>query len=109
MQKTIEELKRKAEQGSQQLQGEVLELQLESLLAAKFPHDRIEPVPKGEHGGDILQRVVLPTGAPSCRWLCFCGRDSSRSTPPDSPARGSKPRWNWCTSISPARSSGCAY
>jgi hypothetical protein len=40
----------------------VLELQLESLLAAKFPHDRIEPVPKGEHGGDILQRVVLPTG-----------------------------------------------
>ena len=62
MQQKIEELKRKAEQGSQQLQGEVLELQLESLLAAKFPHDRIEPVPKGEHGGDILQRVVLPTG-----------------------------------------------
>jgi hypothetical protein len=62
MQKTIEELKRKAEQGSQQLQGEVLEMELESLLAAKFPHDLIEPVPKGEHGGDILQRVVLPTG-----------------------------------------------
>ncbi|MGD0537404.1 MAG: DUF2130 domain-containing protein [Verrucomicrobiota bacterium] len=62
MQQKIEELKRKSEQGSQQLQGEVLELQLESLLAAKFPHDRIEPVPKGEHGGDILQRVVLPSG-----------------------------------------------
>lgn len=63
MQKQIEDLKRKAEQGSQQLQGEVLELELESLLGGKFPHDRIEPVPKGEHGGDILHRVILPTGA----------------------------------------------
>jgi hypothetical protein len=62
LQRQIEELKRRAEQGSQQLQGEVLELQLESLLTTKFPHDRIDPVPKGEHGGDILQRVVLPTG-----------------------------------------------
>lgn len=62
MQKQIEDLKRKAEQGSQQLQGEVLELQLESLLGGKFPLDRIDPVPKGQHGGDILQRVVTPTG-----------------------------------------------
>jgi hypothetical protein len=62
MQKQIEELRRKAEQGSQQLQGEVLELQLETMLQAKFPHDLIEPVPKGEHGGDILHRVVLPNG-----------------------------------------------
>ena len=62
MQKQVEELKRRADQGSQQLQGEVLELQLEALLTAKFLHDRIEPVPKGEHGGDILQRVLLPTG-----------------------------------------------
>jgi hypothetical protein len=62
MKRQIEDLKRKAEQGSQQLQGEALELQLESTLAAKFPHDRIDPVPKGEHGGDILHRVVLPTG-----------------------------------------------
>ncbi|MGQ9652332.1 MAG: DUF2130 domain-containing protein [Phycisphaerae bacterium] len=63
MQRQIEELKRKAEQGSQQLQGEVQELQLESLLAARFPQDVFEPVPKGEHGGDILQRVLMPTGA----------------------------------------------
>ena len=62
MQKTIEELKRKSEQGSQQLQGEVQELELESLLRAKFPHDRIEPVPKGEYGGDTVQRVVSPAG-----------------------------------------------
>jgi hypothetical protein len=62
MQKQIEELKRKAEQGSQQLQGEVQELELEGLLAAKFLHDTIEPVPKGEHGGDVIQRVVGPLG-----------------------------------------------
>ena len=58
MQRQIEALKRKAEQGSQQLQGEVQELELESLLAAKFPGDIVEPVPKGEFGGDILQRVL---------------------------------------------------
>lgn len=62
MQKQIEELKRKAEQGSQQLQGEVQELELEALLHAKFPRDTIEPVRKGEHGGDMLQRVVGPNG-----------------------------------------------
>ncbi len=62
MQKQIEELKRKAEQGSQQLQGEVQELALEELLNTKFPRDIIEPVPKGEHGGDILQRVSGPFG-----------------------------------------------
>lgn len=62
MQKQIEELKRKAEQGSQQLQGEVQELELETLLRTKFPRDTIEPVPKGEHGGDVLQRVIGPIG-----------------------------------------------
>ncbi len=64
MQKQIEELKQKAEQGSQQLQGEVQELELEALLHAKFPRDTIEPVPKGEHGGDALQHVAGPNGQP---------------------------------------------
>lgn len=64
MQKQIEELNRRAEQGSQQLQGEVQELELESILRSKFPHDLIEPVPKGEHGGDVLQRVMNPLGQP---------------------------------------------
>ncbi|MEK7760986.1 MAG: DUF2130 domain-containing protein [Nitrospirota bacterium] len=58
MQKQIEDLKRRAEQGSQQLQGEVQELELENLLRMKFPYDAIEPVPKGEFGGDVLHRVV---------------------------------------------------
>lgn len=62
MQRQIEALKRKAEQGSQQLQGEVQELELESLLAAKFPQDIVEPVPKGEFGGDILHRVLNSSG-----------------------------------------------
>jgi hypothetical protein len=62
MQKQLDEMKRKVEQGSQQLQGEVQELQLEALLAAKFPFDSIDPVPKGEHGGDAIQRVCSPSG-----------------------------------------------
>ena len=65
MQKQIEDLKRRAEQGSQQLQGEVLELELENLLRAKFPFDAIEPVAKGEFGGDVLQRVVSQGGQAS--------------------------------------------
>lgn len=62
MQQKIEELKQRAEQGSQQLQGEVQELEVENLLRAKFPFDTIEPVPKGEFGGDALHRVVSPGG-----------------------------------------------
>jgi len=58
MQTQIAALKRKAEQGSQQLQGEVLELELENLLRTRFPYDSIEPVAKGEFGGDVLQRVT---------------------------------------------------
>lgn len=62
MQKQIEELKRKAEQGSQQLQGEVQEIELESLVRAAFPMDGIEPVPVGEHGGDLIHRIVGAIG-----------------------------------------------
>jgi hypothetical protein len=62
MQRQIEDLKRRAEQGSQQLQGEVQELEIESLLGARFPRDTIQPVPKGEFGGDILHRVIGPLG-----------------------------------------------
>jgi hypothetical protein len=57
MTRTIEELKRKAEQGSQQSQGEVLELELEELLRGRFPTDSIEPVGKGELGADVIQQV----------------------------------------------------
>jgi len=62
MQRTIEELKRKAEQGSQQLQGEVQELDLEALVHTAFPTDILEPVAKGELGADLLQSVIGPVG-----------------------------------------------
>ena len=62
MQRQIEDLRRKAEQGSQQLQGEALELELEALLRGRFPRDLIEPVPKGEFGGDVLHRVSGVSG-----------------------------------------------
>lgn len=63
MTRTIAELKRKAEQGSQQTQGEAFELELETLLRSKFPLDLIEPVAKGESGGDIVHTVNGQVGA----------------------------------------------
>ena len=66
-QKANEDLKRKLEQGSQQLQGEVLELEIEGLLAMAFPYDAIEPVKKGARGADVIQTVRLRSGA-------ACGR-----------------------------------
>jgi hypothetical protein len=74
MQRQIEDLKRKAEQGSQQLQGEVKELALEATLREKFPRDLIEPVPKGEFGGDVLQRVSGPLDQPCGTILWECKR-----------------------------------
>jgi hypothetical protein len=62
MQRQIEELKKRAEQGSQQLQGEVQEIELESLLSSKFPADIITPVSKGISGGDILHGVLGASG-----------------------------------------------
>lgn len=61
-QKSNEELSRKLEQGSQQLQGEVLELEVEKVLEASFPFDAIEPVKKGTQGADVIQTVKQPTG-----------------------------------------------
>jgi hypothetical protein len=58
----IADLKQRAEQGSQQLQGEAQEIVLEELIRARFPFDEIEPVPKGEHGGDVLHRVIHSPG-----------------------------------------------
>jgi len=60
--KQLDEAKRKAEQGSQQAQGEVLEIELEQMLKLSFPYDIIEPVPKGIKGADVLQKVNNPMG-----------------------------------------------
>lgn len=61
-QKSNEDLRRKLEQGSQQLQGEVLELEIEQSLTTTFFHDLIEEVKKGVRGADVIQTVRTPTG-----------------------------------------------
>jgi hypothetical protein len=55
--KLAEEMKRKAEQGSMQLQGEIQELALEELLRSSFPFDLIQEVGKGVRGADCIQTV----------------------------------------------------
>jgi hypothetical protein len=64
----IDILKQKAEQGSQQAQGETLEIELEQLLGETFPDDKILPVPKGISGADVLQVICTAAGA-------ACGSD----------------------------------
>ncbi len=61
-QREAADLKRKLEQGSQQTQGEALEVSVEAMLKGAFPMDEILPVPKGVNGADLLQRVRSPSG-----------------------------------------------
>jgi hypothetical protein len=61
-QKALDEAQRKAAQGSQQLQGEILELDMEDLLRDSFRDDEIEPVAKGQRGSDIRQVVKSQRG-----------------------------------------------
>ncbi len=61
-QKLIEELKRKSEQGSMQLQGESQELLLEEILKEHFPFDLIEEVGKGVEGADCIQTIRNSSG-----------------------------------------------
>ena len=58
-----EEMKRKAEQGSIQLQGEIQELAIEDVLRETFRFDLIEPVPKGMNGADVIQKVRSSIGS----------------------------------------------
>lgn len=61
--KELEDAKRKLTQGSQQLQGEVFEVEFEKLLQQRYPHDKITPVGKGIKGGDIIQEVWDSNGS----------------------------------------------
>lgn len=61
--KANEELQRKLNQGSQQMQGEILELDLETTLSAEFKDDVISPVDKGIRGADIKHTVRSPLGS----------------------------------------------
>ncbi|QDL35947.1 DUF2130 domain-containing protein [Rhodoferax sediminis] len=64
-QKSNDDLRRKLEQGSQQLQGEVLELEVEQSLTTTFFHDLIEEVKKGVRGADVMQTVRTAAGIPA--------------------------------------------
>ena len=79
MRRQIEDLKRKAEQGSQQLQGEAGEGELETMLRAAFPCDDITPVAQGIRGADLHQIVLDSRGARSgaILWECKNARNWS--------------------------------
>jgi len=62
LKKALEDAQRKANQGSQQTQGEVLELDLEETLRNSFAQDLVEPVGKGIRGADIRQTVRSQSG-----------------------------------------------
>ena len=57
LKRMLEEANRKASGVSQQVQGEVMELDLEEQLKTSFPTDIVEGIAKGVRGGDILQTV----------------------------------------------------
>jgi hypothetical protein len=54
----VDELKAKMQQGSQQAQGEAMELELEEILRDEFKEDEISEVKKGQRGADVLQKVI---------------------------------------------------
>jgi hypothetical protein len=72
MRRQIDELKRKAEQGSQQLQGEAGEDQLDTILRTRFPMDDITGIGQGIRGADIHQSVIDQRGARSGAILWEC-------------------------------------
>lgn len=63
LQVKIAELQQKIEQGSQQAQGEVLEVDVEAQLRARYPRDEFAEVGKGVKGADITHRVLAQSGA----------------------------------------------
>ena len=62
--KQIRELQKRIQQGSQQTQGEVLEIAIEEELKQSFPFDEIKEVPKGIRGADVIQVVKTQIGKP---------------------------------------------
>jgi len=60
----IEELRRRGDSASQQLVGDVQELDLYDVLQTTFPFDDIQRVKKGQSGADILHTVCNRVGQP---------------------------------------------
>ncbi len=70
LKRSLEDAKRKADQGSMQIQGEALELAIEEWLSTQFPFDTIEEVKKGAFGADCIQ-TVHTRELPNCGIICY--------------------------------------
>ncbi len=70
MSKSIEDAKRKSEQGSMQVQGEALETLIEARLACQFPFDTIEEIKKGAFGADCVQ-TIHTRETQNCGVICY--------------------------------------
>ena len=70
MKRDIENAKRKAEQGSMQIQGEALELAIESWLSSQFPFDTVDEVKKGAFGADCIQ-TIHTRELQNCGIICY--------------------------------------
>ena len=70
MRRDIESAKRKADQGSMQIQGEALELAIESWLSSQFPFDNIDEVKKGAFGADCVQ-TIHTRELQNCGVICY--------------------------------------
>ena len=70
MAKSIEDAKRKSEQGSMQIQGEALELAIESWLSSQFPFDTVDEVKKGAFGADCVQ-TIHTRELQNCGVICY--------------------------------------
>ncbi|MDQ7085232.1 MAG: DUF2130 domain-containing protein [Sulfurovum sp.] len=70
MKRELDNARRKAEQGSMQIQGEALELAIESWLDSQFPFDSIEEVKKGAFGADCVQ-IVHTRELQNCGTICY--------------------------------------
>jgi hypothetical protein len=70
LKRSLDDAKRKAEQGSMQIQGEVLELVIESWLSTQFPFDTLEEVKKGAFGADCIQ-TIHTRELQNCGIICY--------------------------------------
>lgn len=80
LREALEEARRKTQQGSQELQGEVLQLDIEVALRQQFPQDEIRPVPKGIRGADLVQEVRDTRGR-SCGLILWEVKNTRRFQP----------------------------
>ena len=70
LKRSLEDAKRKADQSSMQVQGEALELAIESWLSSQFPFDTVDEVKKGAFGADCVQ-TIHTRELQNCGVICY--------------------------------------